>query len=84
MKVGFRLDVRGGPPIQQVPAAGPARGAGPQRRQAMIKTGAEYLEGLRDGRVIYVGGEKVEDLQAQRPLHTGSLFQVSCSLPEDI
>ena len=28
----------------------------------MIKTGAEYLEGLRDGRVIYVGGEKVEDV----------------------
>jgi 4-hydroxyphenylacetate 3-monooxygenase len=28
----------------------------------MLKTGAEYLEGLRDGRVIYVGGEQVDDV----------------------
>jgi len=28
----------------------------------MLKTGAEYLEGLRDGRVIYVGGERVDDV----------------------
>lgn len=28
----------------------------------MLKTGKQYLEGLRDGRVIYVGGEKVTDV----------------------
>lgn len=28
----------------------------------MLKTGADYLEGLRDGRVVYVGGERVEDV----------------------
>ena len=28
----------------------------------MIKTGAEYLEGLNDGRIIYIGGERVEDI----------------------
>lgn len=30
--------------------------------QGMIKNGAEYLEGLRDGRVIYIGGERAEDV----------------------
>ncbi len=28
----------------------------------MLKSGAEHLEGLRDGRVIYVGGERVDDV----------------------
>ena len=28
----------------------------------MIKSGAEYLEGLNDGRIIYVGGERVDDV----------------------
>ena len=28
----------------------------------MIRSGAEYLESLRDGRVVYVGGERVEDV----------------------
>jgi 4-hydroxyphenylacetate 3-monooxygenase len=28
----------------------------------MLKTGAAYLEGLRDGRVIYLGGERVDDV----------------------
>ena len=30
----------------------------------MIKRGADYLKGLRDGRVIYVGGERVDDVTA--------------------
>jgi len=25
----------------------------------MLKTGAEHLKSLRDGRVVYIGGEKV-------------------------
>ena len=28
----------------------------------MLKTGKEHLEGLRDGRVVYIGGEKVDDV----------------------
>ncbi len=28
----------------------------------MLKTGKEHLEGLRDGRVVYIGGELVEDV----------------------
>lgn len=28
----------------------------------MLKTGAEYLEQLRDGRVVYIGGERVDDV----------------------
>jgi 4-hydroxyphenylacetate 3-monooxygenase len=28
----------------------------------MLKTGKEHLEGLRDGRVIFIGNEKVEDV----------------------
>ena len=28
----------------------------------MLKSGKEHLEGLRDGRVIYIGSERVEDV----------------------
>jgi 4-hydroxyphenylacetate 3-monooxygenase len=28
----------------------------------MLKTGKEYLEGLRDGRVVYVGSERIDDV----------------------
>ena len=28
----------------------------------MLKTGKEYLEGLRDGRMVYIGGEQVDDV----------------------
>ena len=30
----------------------------------MLKTGAEHLEQLRDGRVVYIGAERVEDVTA--------------------
>ena len=30
----------------------------------MLKTGKEHLEGLRDGRTVYIGGEKVDDVTA--------------------
>ena len=30
----------------------------------MLKTGREFLEGLKDGRIVYVGGERVEDIAA--------------------
>ncbi|MCU4652744.1 hypothetical protein N8I71_07865 [Roseibacterium sp. SDUM158016] len=28
----------------------------------MLRTGTEYLESLRDGRVVYLGGERIEDV----------------------
>ena len=28
----------------------------------MLKTGKEHLECLRDGRIVYVGGERVDDV----------------------
>src|SRR2546430_16133048 len=34
----------------------------PGRRLAMLKTGAEHLESLRDGRVVYIGSERVDDV----------------------
>lgn len=30
----------------------------------MLKSGADYLDGLRDGRTVYIGGEKVADVTA--------------------
>ncbi len=30
----------------------------------MLKTGREHLEGLRDGRTVYIGGEKIDDVTA--------------------
>jgi len=30
----------------------------------MLRTGAEHLERLRDGRIVYIGGERVEDVTA--------------------
>ena len=28
----------------------------------MLRTGKEHLESLRDGRVVYIGGERVDDV----------------------
>ncbi len=28
----------------------------------MLRTGKEHLETLRDGRVVYIGGERVDDV----------------------
>src|SRR5262245_7284018 len=32
------------------------------QERAMLRTGKEHLESLRDGRVIYIGSERVEDV----------------------
>lgn len=32
----------------------------------MLKTGAQHLESLRDGRVVYIGGERVDDVTTHR------------------
>src|SRR5256885_3790594 len=34
----------------------------PERGRAMLKSGSEHLESLRDGRVVYIGSERVDDL----------------------
>ena len=28
----------------------------------MLKNGQDFVEGLRDGRVVYIGGERVDDV----------------------
>ena len=30
----------------------------------MLKTGAQHLQSLRDGRVVFIGGERVHDVTA--------------------
>jgi 4-hydroxyphenylacetate 3-monooxygenase len=35
----------------------------------MLKTGAQHLEGLRDGRVVYIGNERVEDVTTHPAFH---------------
>ena len=35
----------------------------------MLKTGRDFLEGLRDGRVVYVGGERVADVASHPGFH---------------
>src|SRR5262249_41592528 len=45
------------------PAAGRhARILTSYQERAMLRTGKEHLESLRDGRVVYIGSEKVEDV----------------------
>src|SRR5690242_21656554 len=34
------------------------------RSTTMLKTGAEHLRQLRDGRVVYIGSERVDDVTA--------------------
>src|SRR5690349_13958286 len=36
--------------------------ASPSEEAAMLKTGAEHLKQLRDGRVVYIGSERVDDV----------------------
>ena len=38
----------------------------------MLKTGAEHLESLRDGRTIYIGSEKVTDVTAHPAFRNGA------------
>src|SRR5258705_11667100 len=33
-----------------------------QGATTMLRTGKEHLESLRDGRVVYVGGERIDDV----------------------
>jgi 4-hydroxyphenylacetate 3-monooxygenase len=38
----------------------------------MLKTGAEHLESLRDGRVVYIGSEQVDDVTAHPAFRNGA------------
>ncbi len=35
-------------------------------QQAMLKTGAEFKESLRDGRTVWFDGERIEDVTTHR------------------
>jgi 4-hydroxyphenylacetate 3-monooxygenase len=53
----------------------------------MLKSGAEHLESLRDGRVVYIGSERVEDVTTH-PAFRGAaetvarLYDLKASAPE--
>src|ERR671934_1279263 len=38
----------------------------------MLKTGAEHLESLRDGRVVYIGAERVDDVTTHAAFRNGA------------
>lgn len=38
----------------------------------MLRTGEQYLESLRDGRVVYVGGERITDVAAHPAFHNAA------------
>jgi 4-hydroxyphenylacetate 3-monooxygenase len=37
-----------------------------RREAAMLKSGADHLESLRDGRTVYVGSERIADVTRHR------------------
>jgi len=53
----------------------------------MLKTGAEHLKSLRDGRVVYIGGERVDDVTTHPAFRNGArsmaaLYDLKASSPE--
>src|SRR5436190_16014284 len=49
-----------------------ARDASFTRFTTMLKTGAEHLESLRDGRVVYVGSERIDDVTTHPAFRNGA------------
>ena len=45
----------------------------------MLRTGKEHLETLRDGRVVYVGGERIDDVTTH-PAFRGAAQTVAAHL----
>jgi aromatic ring hydroxylase len=45
----------------------------------MLMTGKDYLQSIRDGRVIYVGNERVADQTTHRHLPAGRAPMPRCS-----
>ncbi|MDH5352744.1 MAG: hypothetical protein OEX78_18215, partial [Betaproteobacteria bacterium] len=53
----------------------------------MLKSGAEHLESLRDGRVVYIGGEKVDDVTTHPAFRNGArsmaaIYDLKAARPE--
>src|SRR3989454_5980086 len=42
------------------------------RHRAMLKTGSEHLESLHDGRVVYIGSERVDDVTTHPGFRNGA------------
>src|SRR5688572_32922048 len=42
------------------------------RPRVMLKTGAEHLESLKDGRVVYVGSERIDDVTTHPAFRNGA------------
>src|SRR5215212_5439439 len=42
------------------------------RPPVMLKTGAEHLESLRDGRVVYIGSERIDDVTTHAAFRNGA------------
>src|SRR5947199_10467905 len=51
---------------------GGVRGGDPWRGLIMPRTGSEYLAGLRDGREVWLNGERVADVTAHPALAGGA------------
>src|SRR5215208_1607900 len=50
----------------------PVAAASCTRFTTMLKTGAEHLASLRDGRVVYIGSEKVDDVTTHPAFRNGA------------
>ena len=46
----------------------------------MLKTGAQHLESLRDGRVVYVGDERIDDVTTHPAFRNGAEADGSSSV----
>src|SRR3989454_9600614 len=44
----------------------------PERRLLMLKSGSEHLESLKDGRVVYIGSERVDDVTTHPGFRNGA------------
>ena len=44
----------------------------PEGERVMLKTGKEHLESLRDGRIVYIGNERVDDVTTHPAFRHGA------------
>ena len=60
----------------RIAAPGPLQSASfglDEERRSMLKTGRDYLEGLRDGRTVYIGRERVADVTTHPAFRNAAL-----------
>src|SRR5215831_2548150 len=74
-----RPAARHGQPVYDRPAGsrwsghdGPKTGRPRREDVSMLRTGREHLESLRDGRVVYVGGERIDDVTRHPAFRTAA------------